>query len=178
VGTRTAAFGLLVGTLVLAAQAAGKPSALPRNYTFSFTVSLKPYYTEGVPATKVTGSGSGSFSIRDRQQDRDNTFFWHVFDAKGSFTLMQGGRVLAAGTVTGGTFGVEGTAKSLLRSALLTVHLSSSRFHCAKPDASLGLEDHRLPTKGDTEGMGFFACKAKMNWNGRPPVVDVKITPA
>jgi hypothetical protein len=174
---RIAAFALVAATLVVVGEAAGRPQAVPRHYTFSFTVNLAPYYAEKAPKTKVTGSGSGSFSIRNRQQDRDKTFFWDIYDAKGSFSLTQGGKVLARGTVTGGHFAIEGNVASLTRTASFDVKLAASRFHCPKPEANLNVSDHRMPTKGDTEGVGFFACQAKMNWNGRAPVLVVKIAP-
>src|SRR5262249_42572752 len=90
-------------TTALVATAQGA-AGTPARYAFSFAVAEKPDYAKGVPTMRVTGSGSGSFSIAHRQVDRDGTVFWDLTDARGTLSLVQGGRVLIRADVVGGEF--------------------------------------------------------------------------
>jgi hypothetical protein len=178
---RTAAIVLPAVALLLAAQAAARPHAVPKHYTFSFTVAGKPDLTDlmaGFPRVKVTGSGQGSFSIAHRQVDRDGSIFWDVVRPRGSLSLSMRGRVFASGKIVGGHYGTSKVSGHLSRSVSLDVRLASSRFRCAKPQATLGLGDSPLLGPGYREDMSFHACKTSLQWTARPPALTVKIRPA
>lgn len=100
------------------------PAATPLHYRFAFTLAAKPYDHKNYPDVKISGSGSGSFSIRHRQIDRDGTVFWDITDGRGGFTLRQGRHVIVRATVVDGHYGTEKTAGSLLRSVVFNLHLT------------------------------------------------------
>ena len=171
---------LLIGitvALVAASTAATSTHATPTRYSFSFrVVASKPDYSTGFPAVRVSGSGSGSFSIRHRQIDRDGTVFWDLVNAQGSMTLSQGGRPLVRAVIVGGRFGIENATGGLERHVLLALRLTQGRFHCASAAAQIGLQD--LPQKhGNLDGMQFHACTTDLQWTGETPALIVHVTP-
>jgi hypothetical protein len=176
---RTAAVTLVAVALVLATQAGARPVATPKHYTFSFKVASKPDYLRAFPKVKVTGSGKGSFSIKNRQIDRDGTVFWDLTGARGSLSLSTGGHVIIRAKIVGGRFGTDKLSGGLGRHVLLNLRITSStRFRCATPAALLGMQDVPLVTKGNKEGMQFHACTSDLQWTGKAPALVVKITPA
>jgi hypothetical protein len=164
------AFSVAVG----ASAAAG---ATPTHYVFSFRLNLRPDYVQAFPAGRVTGRGSGSFSITHRQVDRDGTVFWHLSGARGSVLLRSRGRLLVRAAVLGGTFGTEKVTGGLARNVLLRLRIiRSARLRCRAPAAKLGLQD--LPSvKGNSDGVDFHACRVDLQWAGKPPALVVKIAP-
>ncbi len=169
----------IVGALMLVgAGTATSGTTLPR-YDFSFSVAMKPGdTTSGFARVVVNGSGSGSFQIWHRQVDRDSTIFWHLKNAKGSVSLSAGGHVFLSAEVVGGTFGTEKVTGGLLRSTLLTLKITSStRFRCAKPDATLGLNDSPQ-LKGNQDSLSFDACGAQLRWDAVPPGLVVHVARA
>jgi hypothetical protein len=176
--TRIAAIAAVAVGLALAAQAAATPRSTPKHYTFSFAVSSKPDYWKAFPKVLIKGSGSGSFSIKNRQVDRDGTVFWDLTGARGSLTLSSGGHVIVRAKILGGKFGREQRTGGLDRHVLLNLRITSStRFHCASPGAVLGMQDVPL-VQGNSAGMQFHACSSDLQWSGKPPALRVKIRPA
>jgi len=163
--------------LLAASQAAARPHGTPVHYTFSFTVSATPDYIKGFPMVRISGSGSGSFSIRHRQLDRDGTVFWDIVNPRGSLTLSEGGHLVVRAVIVGGYFGTEKATGGLARHVRLTLRLTSpGRFRCASPGAQLGLQD--LPqTHGNLDGMQFHACAADLQWDGVTPTLVVHVIP-
>jgi hypothetical protein len=173
------AFVLVAGSLAAVAPTGAMPERIPPQYSFSFTVASKPDVAAGLEAVKVTGSGSGSFSIRDRRVDRDGTFYWQLANATGRVSFSAGGKVFLRATVSGGTFGTEKTSSGLDRDARLELTITSSTLlRCSSPNAEVGLEDHRLATSGDREGMVLDGCSSSLQWDGRPPGLVVSVRPA
>jgi hypothetical protein len=162
---------------------AGASEVISKHYTFSFSVALKPYATQKLPAVKVTGSGSGSFSLAERRIDRDNTVYWTLKDVQGTMSLATGGKTFVSATVVDGSYGAETVYGKVTRNALLRLRITSStRFHCKPPDAVLGLEDGQT-----TAGLGFFACvlpqgcttcAPSLSWQGKAPALVVTVKPA
>src|SRR5262245_14240378 len=116
---------VLLGLLALALPA-GAPAAVPRHYTFSFTVSSKPSSVNKLAAVKVTGSGSGSFTLDERRIDRDNTVYWTLKDVHGTVSLASGGTTFVTASAVGGTYGVEDLSGKVARNALLRLRMTSS----------------------------------------------------
>jgi hypothetical protein len=177
--------GAVLLSLATNAQA-GAGAPLPRHYVFSFTVALKPYSAVQFPVGKVTGSGSGSFTLGQRRVDRDGSVYWTLADARGTVSLAVGAHVFVTGEVTGGAFGTETATGGLTRSASLDLRITSStRFHCTARNMSIGLEDVPL-VAGNTQGLTFGACTPKAcgypcgpqaSWNGRPTALAVTVKP-
>ncbi len=174
---RIAAFAVLAAALGLAAAAGAGTRAIHTHYAFSFSVAAKPDDTGQGARSVITGSGKGTFSIAHRQIDRDNTVFWDVVGAKGSFSLATGGKVFVTGTVTGGHFGHD-PGYGGTNSAQFDVHIvSTTRFHCSKPGSLLGFDDNSQKVKGNLDGMSFSACSTRWNWTGVPPKLVVHVDP-
>jgi hypothetical protein len=164
--------------LAAATQAGAGSRTVPRHYAFSFTVAAKPEDIPGWIPSKVTGSGSGTFSIVHRQIDRDGTVFWDLTGPHGTMSLSIDGKVIVRATVVGGHYGTEKAAGATLRSVLFKLHITSTtRFRCKAPNATLGLDDFP-PVKGTTDGMTFDACTTHLQWNGVPPKLTVHVAPA
>jgi hypothetical protein len=174
---RIAALAALTAALGIVAAAGAGTQAIRTHYAFSFTVASKPDDLGQGTGPKITGSGRGTFSIAHRQIDRDNTVFWDVVGAKGSFSLASGGKVFVRGTVTGGHFGIETSTGGHSTNVSFGVRITSTtRFHCAKPNAGLDLQD--LPqVKGNLDGMVFGACTTHLQWEGVPPKLVVHVDP-
>ena len=174
---RTAAFAVLVAGLAVVGVAGARTAAIHTHYAFSFTVASKPDDLGQGTGPEITGSGRGTFSIAHRQIDRDNTVFWDVVGAKGSFSLASGGKVFVTGKVTGGHFGIETSTGGHSTNVSFDVRITSTtRFHCAKPNAGLDLSD--LPqVKGNLDGMVFAACSTHLQWEHVPPKLVVHVDP-
>lgn len=176
---RTWITGLALAGAALATvpAAAGHTLATPTKYRFSFTLAEKPDYVKAFPAVRVTGTGSGSFSIKHRQIDRDGTVFWDLVSPKGTISLSAGGHVFVTATIVGGHFGTETATGGLARNVRFQLRITSStRFQCAAPAATLDMQD--LPqVQGNEDGMGFRACGSDIQWTGKPPALVAKITP-
>jgi hypothetical protein len=180
---RVAAFTVVA--VAFAAEAGASGRVVPKHYTFSFSVAAKPDYTEHFPAAKVTGSGSGSFSIGPRQVDpRDGSIFYNLTGAKGSMSFSLGGKVIVKATVVslkptlaGVRFSTDTGYGGLTRLVAFNLHITSTtRFHCAAPDAYLGIQD--LPqVKGDVDGLQFNACGSSLQWSDKSPALVVHVTP-
>jgi hypothetical protein len=174
---RIVAVAALGSALALVGVAGARTGGIHTRYAFSFSVASKPQDTGNGTGPKITGSGKGTFSIAHRQVDRDNTVFWDVVGARGSFSLASGGKVFVRATVTGGHFGIETATGGHSTTVSFDVRITSTtRYHCAKPKAGLELED--LPqVKGNTDGMSFSACSAQYQWSGVPPKLVVHVDP-
>ncbi|HEX3454281.1 MAG TPA: hypothetical protein VHS03_06625 [Gaiellaceae bacterium] len=176
-GRWTAAFAVLVAGMAVVGVAGARTTAIHTHYAFSFSVASKPGYLGHGNGPKITGSGRGTFSIAHRQIDRDNTVFWDVVGAKGSFSLASGGKVFVTGAVTGGHFGIETATGGHSTNVSFDVRITSTtRFHCAKPNTGLDLQD--LPqVKSNLDGMGFSACTTNLQWEGVAPKLVVHVDP-
>jgi hypothetical protein len=174
---RVAGLAVLAAVLVLVGVAGARTRAIHTHYAFSFSVASKPQDLGAGSGPKITGSGRGTFSIAHRQVDRDNTVFWDVVGARGSFSLAIGRKVFVRGTVTGGHFGIETATGGHSTSVLFDVRITSTtRYRCAKPKAVLELQD--LPqVKGNVDGMSFTACVKQLQWTGVPPKLVVHVDP-
>ena len=161
--------------LVVAGQATATTTRAPTRYAFSFAVALKPYHVQGVSAVRVTGAGTGSFSIKNRRIDRDGTPYWTIVHASGRIALSVAGNVLVRATVVGGTFGIDGDIRSV--SLTLRVATIANRLHCSSPHAMIEMDYHPLTTRGDTYDLVFGACMSQLNWDGRPPALVVSVKP-
>jgi hypothetical protein len=173
------AFVALVAAVPAAARLGGG-RAVPKHYVWAFHVSLKPgSSSHGFPRVRVTGGGSGTFSITNPVTDADGTVAWHVVGAKGSFLLATASGVFVRGTVTGGFYGVEKATRGYLRSVSFNVRITSgTRFRCAKPQSLLELGDLDPLQKGDLDSAGFSACGALLAWDSVPPSLLVTVHPA
>jgi hypothetical protein len=172
----------LVAALVVVVPAAarlGGGRAVPKHYVWVLRVNARPgSSTHGFPRVRVSGGGSGTFSIADSFTDADGTVSWHVVDAKGSFLLATAAGVFVRGVVVGGFYGVEKATAGYLRSVSFNVRItSSSRFHCAKPQSLLELGDLDPLEKGDLDSAGFSACGAGLGWDSVPPDLIVTVHP-
>ena len=165
---------------VPAAARLGGGRAVPKHYVWALRVSQKPGgASHGFPRVRVSGGGSGTFSIANSFTDADGTVSWHVVGAKGSFSLTTASGVFVRATVTGGYYGVEKATPGYLRSVSFTVRITSStRFRCAKPQSLLELGDLDPLQKGDLDSAGFSACGALLSWDSVPPALVVTVHPA
>jgi hypothetical protein len=163
-----------------AAARLGGGRAVPKHYVWAFHVSQKPDgSSHGFPRVRVTGGGSGTFSIAHPIVDRDGTVSWQIVGAKGSFSLATASGVFFRGTITGGFYGVEKATRGYLRSVSFYVRITSSpRFRCAKPASLLELGDIDPLRKGDLDSAGFSACGALLSWLSVPPGLIVTVHPA
>jgi hypothetical protein len=175
-GGRTLLLASLALSLVAGPSTAARRGT-PLHYRFSFTLAAKPDYRKNYPEVRISGSGSGSFSIYHRQIDRDGTVFWDVTDARGGFTLRVNSRVIVRAVIVGGHYSPEKAAGSLLRGVLFKLRLTEpGRFRCPSPAAQLGLQD--LPqTNGNLDGMDFHACTTDLQWDGAAPALVVNVIP-
>jgi len=154
---------------------------VPKHYIWAFHVNGKPgSNTHGFPRVRVSGGGSGTFSIAHPITDRDGTISWQVVDAKGSISLATASGVFVRATVVGGHYGVEkASGPGYLRSVEFSLRITSTnRFRCAKPGADLGLGDLDPLQKGDLDSAGFSACAAGLVWDSVPPALVVTVHPA
>ena len=172
---------LVVAALATATvpTALGGGRAVPKNYTFSFALSAKPQIpVSGYTNVRISGGGSGSFSIAHRQIDRDGTVSWDVVKPRASFWLSAGGKVFVRGTIVGGHYGVEKATGGYSRNVSFTIRITStSRFHCANPKALLDLQDVPI-VQGNSAGMEFGACGTRLQFGGTPPALRIGIKPA
>jgi hypothetical protein len=141
---------------------------------FTFTVKIKahPEQVHGkMPRGLTIGSGSGSFFVQGHHPDRDQTV-WNVHKVKGEITLMQGGKLLARMKLTG-SIGYEPDGPTF-RTLALKGALLGGRFHCARPKATLTLDDVDTGP-GNTDDVRFAACGSYADWRGAPAKVSISI---
>jgi hypothetical protein len=160
----------LCGLALLFALPAAASTDVYGQFTFTLEVKAHPEQVHGkFSSALVTGSGSGSFFVQGHHSDRDQVV-WGMHKVKGEITLMQGGKTLGRLKLTSGT-GYEPDGPTF-RSAGFTGRLLAGKFHCARPDAFLTLDDVS-PGPGNTDGFQFGACGAYADFRGAPAKVSI-----
>jgi hypothetical protein len=135
-------------------------------------INAKPETIHGkIAHVLTTGSGSGSFFVQGHRQDRDQVL-WFVHKVKGEITLQQGGKLLARLKLTGGT-GYEPDGPTF-RTVALKGKLLGGKFHCARPNAYLTLDDVNTG-HGNTDDVRFGACSSYADWRGLPAKVSITV---
>ena len=134
--------------------------AVPKNYTFSFALSAKPQIpVSGYTNVRISGGGSGSFSIAHRQIDRDGTVSWDVVKPRASFWLSAGGKVFVRGTIVGGHYGVEKATGGYSRNVSFTVRITSTTAKNSPSARVSALNPITAPSAAKRNGLGLSAAR-------------------